>query len=184
MKASELKKGMIIKEGGDFYVVVDIEHRTPGNLRAIYQATLKNLLNPKIANRRYSPTDEVEKADLESKKVQYLFKDHAGFHFMDMETYDTHVISSDMVGDAKDYLKENLAAELLYHEHRPLAVELPVNVDLKVVESAPGMKGDTSGKAIKPAKLETGITINVPLFIKEGDIVKVDTRTGEYLGRM
>jgi elongation factor P len=184
MKASELKKGMIIKEGSDFYLVVDMEHRTPGNLRAIYQATLRNVLNPKIVNRRYSPSDNVEKAELESKQVQYLFRDHAGFHFMDMETYETMTISDELVGQAKDYLKENLAAELLYHEHRPLAVELPTSVDLKVTESAPGARGDTSGKAMKPAKLETGITINVPLFIEEGDVVKVDTRTGEYLGRV
>jgi len=183
VKASELKKGMIIKEGNDFYMIVDMEHRTPGNLRAIYQATLKNLFNPKIVNRRYSPTDTVEKANLESKKVRYLFRDHAGFHFMDMETYDTLVISDEMVGDMKNYLRDDSEAELLYHEHKPLAVELPVNVSLKVIESAPGIKGDTSGKAVKPAKLETGLAINVPLFIEEGDIVKVDTRTGEYLER-
>jgi elongation factor P len=184
MKASELKKGMIIKEGSDFYLVVDMEHRTPGNLRAIYQATLRNVLNPKIVNRRYSPSDNVEKVELESKQVQYLFRDHTGFHFMDMETYETLVISEDLVGQAKDYLKENIAVELLYHEHRPLAVELPTSVDLKVTESASGIRGDTSGKAMKPAKLETGITINVPLFIEEGNVVKVDTRTGEYLGRV
>ena len=183
MKASELKKGMIISDGGEFYVVVDIEHRTPGNLRAIYQATLRNLLNPKIVNKRYSPSDSVEKVDLESKKVQYLFKDHAGFNFMDMETYETLSVSADLVGQAKDYLKENLEAALLYHERRPIAIELPVSVDLKVIESAPGARGDTSGRVMKPAKLDTGITVNVPLFIEEGDIVKVDTRTGEYLGR-
>ena len=184
MKASELKKGMIVKEGGDFYIVIDMEHRTPGNLRAIYQATLKNIINPKIVNRRYSPSDNVERAELDSKKVQYLFKDHSGFHFMDMENYETLVISEELVGQTKDYMKENLAVELLYHEHKPLAVELPTSVDLKIVESAPGIRGDTSGKAMKPAKLETGITINVPLFIEEGEVVKVDTRTGDYLGRV
>jgi elongation factor P len=183
MKASELKKGMIIKEGSDFLVVVDIEHRTPGNLRAIYQTTLKNLVNGKIVNMRYSPADSVEKADLESKKVQYLFKDHAGFHFMDMETYETLTISTGMVGGGKDYLTENLAVELLYYEHNPVSIELPVSVKMKIIESAPGVKGDTSGKAMKPAKLETGITINVPLFIEEGETVIVDTRTGGYLGR-
>lgn len=184
MKASELKKGMIITENGEFYEVIEMEHRTPGNLRAIYQATLKNLLNPKIVNKRYSPSDTVEMADLESKIVQYLFRDHSGFHFMDMQTYETLVIPDGLVGQSKEYLKENLEVELLYHEHRPIAVELPVNVDLKVVESAPGARGDTSGRAEKPAKLETGITINVPLFIEEGEIIKVDTRTGKYLGRV
>jgi elongation factor P len=183
MKASELKRGMIIREGQEFYVVVEIEHRTPGNLRAIYQATLKSLLNPKIVNKRFSPSDTVEKADLESKKVQYLYSDHSGFHFMDMETYESMAISPELVGQAKDYLKENLEAELLYYEHRPITIELPVSVALKIKESAPGVKGDTSGKAMKPATLETGLVINVPLFIEEGETVMVDTRTGEYLGR-
>jgi elongation factor P len=183
VKASELKKGMIIKEGSEFYEVVEMDHKTPGNLRAIYQATLRNLLNPKIVNRRYSPGDSVDKAELESKKVQYLFHDHSGFHFMDMESYETLTVSDDTIGSAKDYLKENLAVELLYHEHRPLAIDMPASVALKIVESAPGIRGDTSGKATKPAKLETGITVNVPLFIEEGEVIIVDTRTGDYLGR-
>lgn len=183
MKASELKKGMIIKEGSDFLIVVEMEHRTPGNLRAIYQATLKSVLNSRIVNKRFSPSDTVEKADLDSKKVQYLYRDHSGYHFMDMETYETLSITDEMVGSAKDYLKENLEAELLYYEHRPLSVELPISIELKVMESAPGAKGDTSGKVMKPATLETGLIVNVPLFIEEGEKVLVDTRTGEYLGR-
>jgi elongation factor P len=183
VKASELKKGMIIKDGTEYLVVIEMDHKTPGNLRAIYQCTLKSLINPKIFNRRYSPTDTVEKAELDSKKVQYLFHDHAGFHFMDMENYETLSISDELVGDAKNFLKENMELELLYHDRLALAVELPANVDLKVVESAPGTRGDTSGKAMKPAKLETGLVINVPLFIDEGTTVKVDTRTNEYLGR-
>src|SRR3989338_870334 len=174
---------MIIKEGGEFFTVVEIEHRTPGNLRAIYQAMLKNLLTGRVNSKRFSPTDSVEKADLESKKVQYLYRDHAGFHFMDMETYDTLTLGEDIAGSSKDYLKENLALELLYYEHHPVTVELPVSIDLKITESSPGIRGDTSGKAMKNATVETGLKINVPLFIEEGDIIKVDTRTGEYLGR-
>lgn len=183
MKASELKRGMIIKESSDFYIVIEIEHRTPGNKRAIYQTTLKNLINAKMINKRYSPTDTIEKADLESKKMQYIFLDHSGSHFMDMETYETIVLGDDMVGQAKDFLKENFAVEILYYEHHPVTIELPTSVDLKVTESAPGIRGDTTGKAMKPVRLETGLKVNVPLFIEEGDIVKVDTRTCEYLGR-
>ncbi len=160
-----------------------MEHRTPGNLRAIYQAVIKNILTGQTLNKRYSPTDTVEKADLESKKVQYLYTDHSGYHFMDMETYESIAIDEGLVSFAKDYLKENLEVELLYYEHKPVTIEIPVSVALKIVESAPGIKGDTSGKAMKPAKLETGLTINVPLFIDEGETVLVDTRTGEYLGR-
>ena len=183
MKASELKRGMIIKDGGDFLVVIDVEHRTPGNLRAIYQTTLKNILSSKMVNKRYSPADSVEKADLDSRKVQYLYKDHSGFNFMDMATYESIAVGDDMVGPAKDYLKENLEVELLYYEHNPISIELPVSVSLKITESAPGAKGDTSGRALKPAKLETGLVVNVPLFIDEGETILVDTRTGEYLGR-
>lgn len=183
MKASELKKGMMIREKDGFYVVVDIEHRTPGNLRAIYQTTLKNLISGKLINERYSPSDSVEKVDLESKKMQYLYKDSAGLHFMDMETFEAINLDEALVGEGKNYMKENLEVEVLYHEHCPVTVELPVSVSLKVVESAPGIKGDTSGKTIKPATLETGITVNVPLFIEEGETIMVDTRTGGYLGR-
>lgn len=183
MKASELQKGMIVKDGNDFLAVVDIDHKTPGNLRAIYQVTFKNILKGNIINRRFSPTDSVDKADLESKKFQYLYSDHSGYHFMDMETYESIALDRNLIGSGKDYLKENLEVEVLYYEHHPITVELPITVDLKVTESAPGAKGDTSGKAMKPATLETGITIQVPLFIEEGEIVKVDTRTGEYLGR-
>ena len=183
MKASELKKGMIIKDGKDFFMVTEMEHRTPGNLRAIYQAVIKNILTGQTLNKRYSPSDSVEAADLESKKGQYLYRDHNGFNFMDMENYENLTLSDDMVSSAKDFLKENLEVVLLYHEHKPIAIEMPVSVALKIVESAPGAKGDTSGKAMKPAKLETGFIVNVPIFIDEGETVMVDTRTGQYLGR-
>jgi elongation factor P len=183
MKASELKRGMIIEDNKELYVVIDVEHRTPGNLRAIYQTTLKHLLDGKILNMRYSPEDKVERVDLESKKAQYLFRDHAGFHFMDMDNYESIVLDEEIMSALKDYLKENAEVALLYHEHKPVSAELPTSVDLKVIESAPGARGDTSGKATKPAKLETGLVVNVPLFIEEGELVKIDTRNGQYLGR-
>jgi elongation factor P len=183
MKASELKKGMIISDGGQLYLVTDVEHRTPGNLRAMYQTTLKNLADGRIANRRYSAAENVDKIDLEPKKGQYLFHDHSGFHFMDMETYETIVLDDDILSQAKAYLKENIEISLLYNGPKPISVELPTSIDLKVVESAPGVRGDTSGKVTKPAKTETGLVVNVPLFIEEGEMIKVDTRNGQYLGR-
>jgi elongation factor P len=174
---------MIIRDGQELLVVIEMEHKTPGNLRAIYQATLKNIINGKIVNRRFSPADAVEKADLETKKGQYLYRDHSGFHFMDMANYESLVLGDGMVGTSKNYLKENLEVEILYYEHNPVAIELPVSVALKITQSAPGAKGDTSGRAMKPATLETGLVVNVPLFIDEGETILVDTRTGEYLGR-
>lgn len=183
MKASELQKGMIIKEGNEFLVVVDMEHRTPGNLRAIYQISLKNLLKGTVLTKRFGPSDNVDRAELESKKFQYLYTDHSGYHFMDMETYESITLDRDLIGQGKDYLKENLEVEVFYYERNPITVKLPITVDLKVTESAPGAKGDTSGKAMKPATLETGITVQVPLFIEDGEIIKIDTRTGGYVGR-
>lgn len=183
MKASEIKRGMIIKDGGELFAVIDVEHRTPGNLRAIYQTTMKSLVSNKMINKRYSPADTVEKADLESKKTQYLYSDHSGFNFMDMENYESLTLSPEMVGKSKDYLKENLEVVILYYEHHPVTIEIPVSVSLKIVSSAPGAKGDTSGRAMKPATMETGLVVNVPLFIDEGETVMVDSRTGEYLGR-
>ena len=183
MKVSELSKGMMIKEGNEFLIVVDIDHRTPGNLRAIYQVTLKNLLKGTVNTKRYSPTDNVEKADLEKRQCQYLYKDSSGFHFMDMENYESITLPEDFMSATKDYLKENNEVEVLYYEHHPVTVALPVSIALKVTESAPGIKGDTSGKSMKPATLETGLVVNVPLFIEEGETILVDTRSGEYLGR-
>ena len=147
---------MAISYNGDISVVLDSQHRTPGNLRAIYQAVIKNILTGQTLNKRYSPSDSVEKADLEGKKAQYLYRDHEGYHFMDMDNYESLKLTDDMVGSGKDYLKENLEVQLLYHDHKPVSIELPVSVALKIVESAPGAKGDTSGSAMKPAKLEKG----------------------------
>jgi len=183
LKASELKKGMIIIEGNNFLTVVDVDHKTPGNLRAIYQITLKNMITGRVNSVRYNPSDSVEEASLESKKGQYLFHDHAGFHFMDMETYDSIVLPDELIGDIKNYLKENLEIEILYHGHTPIIVETPVSINLKVTETTPGIKGDTVGKSMKSAVLETGMKINVPLFVNEGDVISVDTRDGKYLGR-
>jgi elongation factor P len=183
MKASDLKKGVIINDEGQLYAVIDVEHRTPGNLRAMYQTTLKNILDGRLANRRYSASDYVDKVDLEPKKGQYLFHDHSGFHFMDMETYETIVLDEAIMAGVKDYLKENAEINLLYHGDKPITAELPTSIELKIIESAPGARGDTSGKAMKSAKLETGLVINVPLFIEEGEVIKVDTRNGQYLGR-
>jgi len=183
MKASELKRGMIIEDNKQLFVVIDVEHRTPGNLRAIYQTTLKSVIEGKLVNMRYSPEDRVERVDLEAKQAQYLFRDHAGFHFMDMETYESIVLDAEILGSIKDYLKENAEIALLYHDRKPVTAELPTCIELKVVESAPGVRGDTSGKVTKPAKTETGLIVNVPLFIDEGEVIKVDTRNGQYLGR-
>jgi elongation factor P len=121
--------------------------------------------------------------DIDRKQIEFSYKDHGGYHFMDPETYDTVDLEESLLGDAKDYLVENLSVQVLYAEGKAVQVELPASVNLKVVESAQGLRGDTASNVTKPAKLETGKTINVPLFIKEGETIKIDTRTGAYMGR-
>jgi elongation factor P len=182
MKASGLKKGTVINEEGGLYMVIEIAHHTP-NYRAVYQTTLRNVATGRVIKKSYDPIDQVEEAILDSHKVQYLYKDGQGYHFMNMETYEELVVSEDVVGDAINYMKENGEVELLYLEDKAVSLELPPRVDLKVIEAPMAIRGDTAGTARKLITLETGYKLNVPLFIAEGDVVRIDTVTGEYTGR-
>ncbi|HWX17009.1 MAG TPA: elongation factor P, partial [Chthoniobacterales bacterium] len=132
---------------------------------------------------RFGSTDKVEVVDIDRKHLEFSYKDHNGYHFMDPETYDTVTLQENLIGDAKDYLVENLSVQVLYAQGKPVQVDLPASVSLKIVESPQGLRGDTASNVTKPAVLETGKTINVPLFIEEGETVKIDTRTGNYMGR-
>ena len=181
--ANDLRKGMAVRYHGDVAVVLDVHHRTPGNLRAFVQATLRSIRTGKSSNVRFSSTESIELVDVTRRKLEYSYKDQDGFVFMDPENYETETLNADLVGDAADYLTENLAVELLYAEGKPVELDLPSSVTLKVIESAEGLRGDSATNVQKPAKLETGKSIQVPLFIKEGETIRVDTRTGSYLGR-
>jgi elongation factor P len=181
--ANDLRKGMAVRYHGDVAVVLDVQHRTPGNLRAFVQATLRSIRTGKSSNVRFSSTESIELVDVTRRKLEYSYKDQDGFVFMDPENYETETLGADLVGDAADYLTENLAVELLYAEGKPVELELPSSVTLKVIESAQGLRGDSATNVQKPAKLETGKSVQVPLFIKEGETIRVDTRTGSYLGR-
>jgi elongation factor P len=181
--ANDLRKGMAIKYNGNAAIVLEVHHRTPGNLRAFVQAIIRYINTGKSADVRFSSTDKVELVDIERKQLDFSYKDNNGFHFMDPETYETITFHESLVGDAKDYLVENLSVQVLYAEGKAVEIELPASVALKVVESAEGLRGDTASNVTKPATLETGKTINVPLFIKEGEAIKIDTRTGAYMGR-
>jgi elongation factor P len=181
--ANDIRKGMAIKYNGNAAIVLEVHHRTPGNLRAFVQAIIRYINTGKSADVRFSSTDKVELVDIERKQLDFSYKDNNGFHFMDPETYETITFHDTLVGDAKDYLVENLSVQVLYAEGKAVEVELPASVSLKVIESAEGLRGDTASNVTKPAVLETGKTINVPLFIKEGEMVKIDTRTGAYMGR-
>ncbi len=181
--ANDLRKGMAIRYNGNPAIVLEVQHRTPGNLRAFVQAIIRYIATGKSADVRFGSTDKVDTVDVNRQTLEFSYKDHQGYHFMDPETYETISLDEALLADAKDYLVENLKVEVLSIEGKPAQVELPSSVTLKVIESAEGVRGDSANNVQKPAKLETGKTIQVPLFIKEGELIKVDTRNGNYMGR-
>jgi elongation factor P len=181
--ANDLRKGMAIKYNGNAAIVEEVHHRTPGNLRAFVQAIIRYINTGKSADVRFGSTDKVEFVEIERKQLDFSYKDKDGYHFMDPETYETITYQENFVGAARDYLVENLSVQVLYAEGKAVEIELPASVNLKVVESAEGVRGDTASNVTKPALLESGKTVNVPLFIKEGELIKIDTRTGAYMGR-
>ena len=181
---SQVRKGMVIVgDDGQLYHVVDRDLNTPGNWRAILQLKLKNLKTGSITVNRVRPQDKVEQAYLDKREMEYLYKDADGFVFMDLETYDQIHLNREWVGDQILYLKENDNAHVTFYDGKPLSLELPATVELKVVETEPSVKGATAAAQFKPAKLETGLKITVPPFVGVGEVVQVDTRTGEYLSR-
>ena len=181
--ANDLRKGMAIRYNGDTAIVLEVQHRTPGNLRAFVQVLIRSLKTGKSSDIRFSSTEKVELVEVNRTKLEFSYKDQEAYHFMDPESYEDIELDPELIGDAKDYLVENLAVEVLFSEGRPVQIEIPASVVLKVTESAEGVRGDSANNVQKPAVLETGKTVNVPLFIKEGESIKIDTRTGAYMGR-
>ncbi|MGF1657703.1 MAG: elongation factor P [Verrucomicrobiales bacterium] len=181
--ANDLRKGMAIKYNNDVAVVLEVQHRTPGNLRAFVQAIIRSVRTGKSSDVRFSSTEKVELVDMERKKLEFSYSDQEGYHFMDPESYETITFFDDLIGSAKLYLVENLAVEVLYAEGKPVELELPSSVSLKVTESPEGIRGDSANNVMKPATLETGLEVQVPLFISEGETIKIDTKNGGYMGR-
>jgi elongation factor P len=181
--ANDLRKGMAIRYNGNPAIVLEVQHRTPGNLRAFVQVIVRYIGTGKSADIRFSSTEKVDLVDVNRQELEFSYSDPQGFHFMDPETYETITLNAELLADSKDYLVENMKINVLSLEGRPAQVELPATVELTVVESADGVKGDSANNVQKPAKLETGKMITVPLFIKEGEKVRIDTRTGTYMGR-
>jgi len=180
---SAVRKGMVILEDGQLFYVVDRELKTPGNLPSKLTLTVKNLKTGYVAKNRVHPEDKVEQAYLDKRDMQYLYQEGDGYVFMDKETYDQITLSRDWVGDLILYLKENDDAKVTFHDSKPISMEPPATVDLKVVDTEPSVKGATAAAQYKPATLETGLKIGVPAFITIGEVVQIDTRTGEYLSR-
>ena len=180
--ANDLRKGMCIRYNSNPAIVLEVMHRTPGNLRAFVQVIIRYIGTGKSADVRFGSTDKVDLVEVERKDLEFSYKDQTGYHFMD-EAYETITFDETWIGEAKDYLTENLKCQVLYVEGKAANLELPSQVQLKVIESAEGVRGDSANNVQKPAILETGKSVTVPLFIKEGELVKISTTTGEYLGR-
>jgi elongation factor P len=183
VSTAEFRKGLRIVFDGAPYNIVDFQHVKPGKGGAFVRTKLKHMRSGRVIDNTFRSGEKVELVEFEDKHMQFLYRDD-GYHFMDMETYEQVSVSEDEVGDARLYLKENTEVDVLYIDGTPTSVELPNFVELAIAKTDPGVRGDTAQGGSKPAKLETGAVVQVPLFLNEGDVVKVDTRTGEYLGRV
>jgi elongation factor P len=181
---NDLKNGMVLNLDGQLWSVIWFQHHKPGKGGAVVRTKLKNVLSGKVVDKTFNADVRVETANVDKRTMTYLYNDGTGFVFMDTETYDQIVVPQETVGDASHFMLENQDAIVAVHEGTPLYIELPASVELAIEYTEPGLQGDRSTGGTKPAKLETGYDIAVPLFITTGEKVKVDTRDGSYLGRV
>jgi elongation factor P len=178
-----MKKGMLVKIENDLFRVLELQHVTPGNLRGFVRVKFRNIRSGTLSDQKLRSEDTVERATLDETEMQYLYQDGDTFYFMDTTSYEQIHITSEALGDSVSYLKPEMTIKVEFYGTEPVGIELPQSVDLKVTDTAPGIKGATASNQIKPATLETGLVVNVPPFINTGDVVRVNTETGEYLSR-
>jgi elongation factor P len=183
IQATQLKRGMCIKHDNQLFRVVTTQHITPGNWRGMVQTKIRNLKTGAISEHRFRSEDRVERAILDEADMEFLYREGDMYHFMNAETFEQIALSDEVLGDAVSYLISNIRLKVEMFEGRPVGIELPLTVELAVVETEPGIKGSTVSNVGKPAKMETGLVVQVPAFINEGDIIKIDTATGSYLER-
>ncbi len=181
---AQFRKSLKIELSGEPFVIVDFQHVKPGKGGAFVRTKMKSLISGNVLDKTFRSGEKVDVPDLEEKKMSFLYRDDSGFCFMDSETYDQMMLKEDQIGSAMEYLKENIEVEVLFHNGIPIGIDLPMFMELTIAETDPGIRGNTASGGSKPAKLETGKTVQVPLFLNEGDIIKVDTRTGEYIERV
>ncbi len=182
--ATRLRKGMLIKLDNQLFRILDLQHITPGNWRGMVKVKLRNLRTGSLSDQRLRSEDIVERETLDERQVQYLYGDANGYHFMDTSTFEQFQLSGEALGDAVNYLVPDGLVRIEFYGSEPVGIEMPQTVDLKVEETAPGIKGATASAQVKPAKLETGLVIQVPPFVNPGDVVRVNTETGEYESRV
>lgn len=182
-KVSDISKGAFVRYEGELAVVLEYEHRTPGNLRAFYQVKMRNVKSGKLIEQRFRPGDDIEIVHVNYKEMQYLYMEGEHLVCMDNTTYDQVHLSKETLGDSVAFLKEGMNVVISFEGEEPVFAQLPVNIELEVTYTETGLRGDTATRTLKPATLETGAQIKVPLFINIGDRIKIDTRTGDYIER-
>ena len=183
IKAIQLRKGNVIKYKDGLFVITDFMHVTPGKGPAFFQTKMKNIKTGNNAENRYRPDEAVEKVDLQTRKMEFLYEDGGDYYFMDMETYDQFPLNKELLGEAPLYMLPNTPVDVSFHEQEAIGIELPLTVELKVAETEPNMKTATVSSSYKPAIMETGLKIQIPPFIEEGEVIRIDTRDGKYLER-
>lgn len=183
MNANDLRPGMVINHNGELFSIHKAEHRTPGNLRAFVQAKMRNLRTGSMIDHRFRSEDTVDRAVIDEVDMQYLYSDAEMFYFMNTSTYEQYHLSKDVVGDRAQYMMPDVILKIDFYDGRPIDISLPATVDLKVVETEPGIKGASATNVTKAAKMETGLIVQVPPFIDEGEVIRIDTSNGSYLAR-
>jgi elongation factor P len=181
---AEFRKGLKIELEGEPYIIVDFQHVKPGKGGAFVRTRLKSLVTGNVIDRTFRSGEKVQTPALEEKMMQYLYQEEDKYHFMDTDSYEQIALTADHLGEESNFLQENVEVKIVFHNGEPIGVELPTFVELKIVRTDPGVKGDTAAGGTKPATVETGAVVQVPLFLNEGDVIKVNTRTGEYIERV
>jgi len=184
IQATQIKRGMVIKHNNDLYRVVETQHKTPGNLRGLVQAKIRHLKSGSIMEHRFRSVDMVERAFMDETEMEFLYQDGDMYHFMNNETFEQIALSAEVLGDAVPYLIANIKLKIEMYEDRPVGIDLPLSVVMEVKETEPAIKGASVSNVGKPAKMETGLVVQVPAFISEGDVIKIDTATGAYVERV
>jgi len=184
ISTAEFRNGAKIEIDGEPFVMIEFQHVKPGKGGAFVRTKLKSLRTGNVIDRTYRSGEKVDTPNLEEKNMQYLYASGDDYFFMDNETYEQSSMSAEQLGDNRKWLKENMVIKVLYHNDNPIGVEVPMFIELKVVQADPGVKGDTASGGSKPATLETGAVVKVPLYLEEGEVIRVDTRTGEYMERV
>ncbi|MDQ7007407.1 MAG: elongation factor P [Acidobacteriota bacterium] len=183
-ETSNLKKGVKIEIDGEPFVIVTAEFVKPGKGNAFTRCRIKSLITGNTIDRTWRSGEKIDKAEMEERPMEFLYESDGEYHFMDTSSYEQFSLRADNLGDQANWLTENLAVDMLFHNGKPLSIELPNFVELQIVETEPGVKGDTKSSATKPARLSTGATVQVPMFLNEGEWIRIDTRTGQYVERI